>query len=131
MAFTKDDLLLSADKAAQLTRQLSSLNLADPLQYCCDEAAATVARMTTGYVLDDVSSKQLIRALAVEKAYSYANAPAPEGVKTDAKNALDELRAIAAGNRPNLPKVATPSQTTIIGAWGSGCKISGRIPGQS
>ena len=130
MAFTKNDLLLSADKAAQLVKALSSLGQADPLQYCCDEAAATVARMTTGYVLDDTSIKQLVRALALEKAYGYANAPAPEGVKTDAKNALEELQAIAGGKRPNLPKVATASQGTIAGTWGSGRKVGGRIPGQ-
>jgi hypothetical protein len=53
MAFTKDQLLLPADKVAQLTKGLATLGVPDPLQYLCDEAAAAVARLTTGYILDD------------------------------------------------------------------------------
>jgi len=52
MAFGWADLLLSADKSAQLTKALSTLGVADPLQYLCDEAAADVGRFTTGFVID-------------------------------------------------------------------------------
>jgi len=71
MAFTKDQLLLSADKVAQLTKALATLSVADPLQYVCDEAAAIVARMTAGYVIDDVSERGWIRSIAVYNAYTY------------------------------------------------------------
>src|SRR4051812_8296091 len=106
MAFTKDQLLLPADKAAQLTKALATLGVADPLQYLCDEAAATVARMTTGYVLDDASLRDFTRSLALFKTYSFAGTGVPKNVDADNKAAMEELTAIAEGKRPNLPKVA-------------------------
>ena len=129
MAFVDTDLLLSPDRQAQLTKALSNLNVADPLQYLCDEAAAEVARLTTGYVLDDLSLRGLTRALALYKVYSYAG-PVPKDVQTNYDAADKELQAIAGGKRPNLPKVTTPSQATIAGSSGSGCKLTGRLDGQ-
>ena len=132
MAFQTTDLLLSPDKAAQLTKALSNLGVADPLQYLCDEAAADVARLTTGYVTDDGSLRNFTRKLALFEIYSKAQAGAvPDGIVKDHDEALKELQDIAAGKRPNLPKVSTPSQATIAGAWGSGARVCGRIPGQS
>lgn len=106
MAFTDDDLLLSADKVTQLTKALSNMNVADPLQYLCDEASADVARLTTGYVLDDNSVRGFIRALALYRIYGYAG-PVPLDVQKAYDAASAELQAIASGRRPNLPRVNT------------------------
>jgi hypothetical protein len=130
MAFTKDQLLLPADKAAQLTKALTTLGVADPLQYLCDEAAAVVARMTTGYVLDDASLRNFTRSLALFQAYSKSGTGAPKNIQDDNAAAMKELEAIAKGERPNLPKVAVAAVTPITGSSGSNCKIKGRIPGQ-
>lgn len=121
--------MLSADKVAQLTKALATLEVADPLQYLCDEAAADVARLTTGYVLDDAAVRGFVRALALYKAYGYAG-PVPKDVQANYDSAVKELEAIAEGKRPNLPKVTTSSQSTISGSWGSGRKVGGRILGQ-
>ena len=129
MAFTEDDLLLSPDKSAQLTKALSGLNVADPLQYLCDEAAAEVARMTTGYVLDDLSVRSLTRAVALFRIYSFA-APVPVDVQKDYDGATKELEAIAKGERPNLPKQQSGNSSPGAGTSSSSTKLTGRIPGQ-
>lgn len=126
----KSLLLLSPDRAAQLTKALSNLGVADPLQTMCDEATADVARMTTGYVLDPLSLQQMTRSLALYRAYAKAG-PVPKDVKQDFDAAMKELEAIAEGKRPNLPKIASSPASPNAGAWGSGRHISGRIPGQS
>lgn len=129
MAFGEDDLLLTPDKSAQLTKALSGLNVADPLQYFCDEAAAEVARMTTGYLLDDLSVRGLTRAIALFKIYSFV-APVPADIQKDYDGASKELEAIAKGERPNLPKQQTPTSSPTAGTSSSGSQLTGRIPGQ-
>lgn len=123
-------LLLSPDRQAQLTKALSNLGVADPLQTMCDEAAADVARLTAGYVLDPLSLQQMTRSLALYRAYAKAG-PVPKDVKTDFDAAMKELEAIAEGKRPNLPKVAVIPSAPNAGAWGSGRRIRGRIGSQS
>ena len=127
MAFTKDQLLLSDAKQAQLAAALSNVDQADPLQFLCDEAAADVARLTTGYVLDANSLSSMTRALALYRIYSIANVPAPKDVADNYKSATTELEAIASGKRPNLPKVSTPSQSVIAGSFGSKPWVPGRM----
>jgi len=127
MAFTDDDLLLSPDKAAQLTKALATIGVADPLQYLCDEATADVARFTTGYVLSAESTRSFIRSLALFRAYSKAG-PVPADVQRDYEAALKELEAIAKGERPNLAR--TPPETgeePATGNWGSSTQIKGRM----
>ncbi len=126
MAFTDDDLLLSPDKAAQLTKALATIGVADPLQYLCDEAAADVARLTTGYVISEESTRSFIRALALFRAYAKAG-PVPADVKLDYDSAVAELMAIAKGERPNLERTpAAEGEEPATGNWGSITKIKGR-----
>jgi hypothetical protein len=132
MPFAVKDLKLPADKAAQLEKALGGQpsNEALPaLQGICDEAAAEVARLTTGYVLDNVSLSNFTRAIALGRAYAYIG-PVPKDVETNAKEAKDELTAIAEGKRPNLPKVANASLSGRAGKWGSGQAMPGRMPAQ-
>ena len=126
MAFTEDQLLLSADKVAQLTKALSTTGVADPLQFLCDEAAADVARLTAGYVLDDASVRNFVRCLALFRAYSAAG-PVPLDVQKNYDQANTELQAIARGMRPNLPKVAVAGPAPQAGSWGSGGRVHGRM----
>lgn len=124
--FTVDDLLLSPDKAAQLTKALATMGVAEPLQYLCDEAAADVARLTTGYVLDAASVRGFVRSLALFRAYAKAG-PVPADVSRDLDAAMKELEAIAKGERPNLPRVeAAEGEASASGKWGSKTAISGR-----
>ena len=125
MAFTKFDLLLDAAKMAQLTRALSNLNVADPLQYLCDEAGADVARRTAGYVLDALSLRNFNRSLALYRAYSNAG-PVPPDVQKNYDAADKELEAIAKGERPNLPR-KTDGAAAPTGKWGSKTNVPGRM----
>jgi len=126
----KSLLMLTDARAAQLAKGLANLKVADPLQMLCDEAAADVARLTTGYMLDPLSVQRFIRALAMYQAYMRAQVPTPADVKGDHESASKELSEIAQGKRPNLPKAATSPVRTNGGRWGSNCKVTGRIPGQ-
>jgi hypothetical protein len=117
MAFTKYDLLLTPAKMTQLTTALANLNVADPLQYLCDEAAADVARFTAGYVLDANSVRNFTRSLGLYRVYSLAG-PVPMDVQKDYDSALLELQAIAEGKRPNLPRAET-GDNPPSGKWGS------------
>src|SRR4051812_14961173 len=115
MAFTTQDLKLPADKIAQIEKALGGDPLdvdAAKLQGLCDEAAADVARLTTGYVLDAVSITNFTRSLSLFRAYGYIG-PIPKDVDRKHNDAMDELKPIAAGDRPNLPKIKTASQNTI------------------
>ena len=129
MPFSVTDLKLPADKLTQLERALGGKagdEAAPKLQGICDEAVATVARLTIGYVLDPVDISGFIRAIALGRAYGQVGT-IPKDVEKNEKAALDELTAIAEGKRPNLPKVVAPSQSTIGGGWGSNPKLPGRM----
>lgn len=125
--FDDDDLLLSADKVQQFTAALATGEVADPLQQLCDEAASIVARMTTGYVIDNDSIFSFIRAIAVHNAYINSGTPAPPDVTARYEANMRELEAIAGGKRPNLPKTEVPAQQGISGSVGSERRIHGRI----
>jgi len=129
--FIADNLQLSADKAAQFTAALATTGDATPLQTLCDEAAADVARLTTGYVIDTTSAFNFIRALAIYKAYTNSGTPVPSPVENSFKAVQLELQEISQGKRPNLPKAATTSQAGISGGsggyGGGGVVIPGRI----
>jgi hypothetical protein len=127
MAFDKDQLLLSADKVSQLTKGLATLSVTDPLQFLCDEALADVARLTAGYVLTDVQQQGFIRALAVFRAYTYANVPPPKSVQDAYDYAQKELDAIAKGERRNLPKTTDTALQPSSGQGGSQTRIPGRM----
>jgi hypothetical protein len=126
-SFTNGNLQLSADKVAQFTAALATTEVADPLQQLCDEAAADVARLTAGYILDATSISNFIRALAVYNAYLNSGTPSPEDVSTRFKSVWNELQSIARGDRPNLPKVADAALASRAGAAGSAPLIHGRM----
>lgn len=129
MSFSVTDLKLPADKIAQIEKALGG-NPADltaaKLQGICDEAAADVARLSTGYVLDATSITNFIRAIALYRAYGYIG-PVPKDVEKNYDAADKELTEISQGKRPNLPKVSTPAQNTISGGYGSNPNIPGRM----
>lgn len=129
MAFTKEQLLLSPDKAAQLAKAMATLQVDDPLQYVCDEAAAVVARMTQGYVIDEASLRDFTRKLAVFNVYTLANVPPPSAIETAYEDAMKELQDIAAGKRPNLPRVESgdPTSNPATGSGGSKAYVPGRM----
>ncbi len=124
MRFLVADLKLTADKLAQLTKALGggSSTTAD-LQDLCDEAAADVARLTTGYVLDELSTKNFTRAIALFRAYGYVG-PIPKDVQANYDAAMKELEAIAKGERPKLEQT-TGQQTSSAGNWGSKERLEG------
>lgn len=125
--FITGNLQLSADKVAQFTAALATTEVAEPLQQLCDEAAADVARLTAGYILDATSISNFIRALAVYNAYINSGTPSPEDVATRFKSVWTELQSIARGDRPNLPKVADAALASRAGAVGSAPLIHGRM----
>jgi hypothetical protein len=127
--FITGNLQLSADKVAQFTAALATTEVADPLQQLCDEAAADVARLSAGYILDATSISNFIRALAVYNAYVNAGTPAPEDVATRYKSAWTELQSIARGDRPNLPKVANAALASRAGLVGGPAYVHGRMRG--
>jgi len=126
-SFDKSQLLLTDEKSVQLTTALANLDVADPLQQVCDEAAAVVTRMMASYALTDAQVAGFIRAIALFEAYRVANIPAPDDVSTANDAAMKELTAIASGERPNLPKVADSDLTPGAGSWGSNDKTTGRF----
>lgn len=132
MSLQVTDLNLPADKLAQFATALGDgggLNAA--LQGICDGAAATVSRMTAGYVIDAADITNWGRVIALYRAYSQAQfGEIPKAVADDFKEAMDELTAIAEGKRPNLPKVANTDLSGRAGKWGSGQAIPGRMPAQ-
>lgn len=127
MAFVIDDLLLSPAKQAELTAALANAGVVAPLQYFCDEAAAAVARFTTGYTVDALSLRGLIRSVALFDIYAKANVPAPLDTKDSYDNAMKELEAIAKGERPNLPKTAAAALGSKAGTGSSKTYIPGRM----
>lgn len=122
---TPDQLLLTADKAAQLTAALANTGYDDPLQLCCTEAAADVDRLTAGYTLAQASLDGWTRAIALWKAYTLAETGVPDALQKSYDAAMTELKDIAAGKRPNLPRTDdadTPASST--GHWGSRTKLT-------
>lgn len=125
MPFTPDQLLFTATKQAQLTAALANTGVEDPLQLCCEEAEADVARLTTGYTIAQESLDGWIRAVALWKAYTLAETGVPDAVQKSYDAAMAELRDIAAGKRPNLPRTdAEEDPSSSVGTWGSRTKLT-------
>ena len=114
MALQVSDLNLPADKLAQFATALGDLPGAQTgaypaLQGICDSAAADVARLITGYVIDPASVTNWARTIAIYRVYSQAQfGEMPKAAVEDYNTAWDELTEISQGKRPNLPKQATP-----------------------
>ena len=125
--FDDGDLQLSADKVAQFTAALATEEVADPLQQLSDEAASKVARLTAGYVLDNNSIFEFIRALAVYNAYTNSGTPCPDDVETRYKSVDLELKEISKGLRVNLPKAPDAALQPNAGIAGSKRPLHGRL----
>jgi hypothetical protein len=128
MPFTAQDLLLTEERKTQLTAALANLGVPDPLAKVIAESVSEVARLTRGYELDEITTHGWVRVLTLERAYLAAELGVPEDIANAAKAARDELGAIAAGRRPNLPLAAAPSSPTPgSGAYGTNTRVSLRI----
>lgn len=129
MSLQVTDLNLPADKLAQFATALADAGGQNAaLQGICDGAAADVTRLTTGYILAAASLTNWGRSIALYRAYSQAQfGEIPKAVADEYKEAMDELTAIAKGERPNLPKTPEPTLASRAGAIGGNKKIHGRI----
>lgn len=123
---TVTDLLLTDDRQEQLTAALANTGIAEPLVLCLTEAAADVARFTAGYVIAQSSLNGWTRALALWKAFTLAELGVPEDVQKAYEAAMDELTAIAKGERPNIPQTPVTTPPASAGAWGSRDKLPTR-----
>ena len=129
MSLQVTDLNLPADKLAQFATALGDTGGQNAtLQGLCNGAAAYVAQLTAGYVIDPTIITDWGRAIALYRAYAQAQfGEIPKAVADDYKTATDELTAIAEGKRPNLPKVSDPNQAAIAGGWGGEHRVHGRM----
>lgn len=125
MSFTADKLMLTDNRREQLTAALANTDLDDPLATCIAEAEADVARFTAGYTIDQSSLDGWIRALALWKAFVVAELGVPEDIQKAYDEAIAELKDIALGKRPNLPRTDdAEDNNTSTGNWGSDTKIT-------
>ena len=125
MSFAVRDLLLTDGRQAQLTEALANLGVDDPLTVLIAEAQAEVTRLIRGYDIDDASVNSWVRVLTLEKAFTAGELGVPEDIAAAAKAAREELQAIAAGKRPNLPLTEAPATPGLgAGNWGSADKVT-------
>lgn len=118
MAFTKTDLLLTDTRLEQLECALGNSGGSDPLEMAIAEADADVSRLTNHYIITDLVRAGFVRALALYKAWNISGA-VPDEIRRNYEDVMSELRAIAAGERRNLPRVAAPEMSTPASAsWG-------------
>jgi hypothetical protein len=123
MAFTVAQLALTDDRKQQLEAALANSELEDPLEQAIAEAVSEVSRLTAGFVIEEASLNSWTRKVALYNAFVIAELGVPEDIKDAYDDTMEELRAIAGGKRPNLPRVeATPAPGK--GSWGSAEKIT-------
>ena len=126
MSLQVSDLQLSADKLTQFAAALGDTGGSNALlQAICDAAAADVARLTTGYVIDPNSITNFAKSIALFRAYGQVG-PVPPDVEKTYDDNWKELQSISRGERPNLPKTQDTTQATIAGGWGSEHRLHGR-----
>ena len=122
---TPQDLLLDSTKLAQLAAALANTGVTDPLERCLAEAEADVRLYTAGFVIPQETLDGWVRPIALAKAFALCN-----GLTADLKSAADavlaELKAIAEGKRPNLPRAEADTTNAAAGAWGSGTQFKMR-----
>ena len=129
MALIVNDLNLPADKLAEFATAFGDTSTTNAVvQTYCDDAAADVARLTAGYLLDDSSTRNFSRAIALYRIYGQIG-PVPPDVEKNYDDAWKELQSIAKGERTNLPKVPDPSLASRAGAIGGNRRLHGRLQG--
>lgn len=119
-------LLLSSDRAAQLTAALATSGYATPLATLMDEAGAYVDLATTGFAIPTNVRNSWVRTIAIYNAYVVAETTVP----TDLKDAYDgvkaEVDAIAQGKRPGYPHADDSNPDTVSperAAYGSTTRV--------
>jgi hypothetical protein len=123
MPFTKDHLLLTDERRAQLEAALANTGVPDPLALAITEAEAEVERLTLGYVVAEPVRFGWIRSVALYRAWAITGA-VPEDVRRDYEAAWRELTAISAAERKNLPRAEAPALVAPArGAWGARANI--------
>ena len=120
MSLQVSDLNLPADKLAQIATALGDTGTTNAaLQGVCNSAAADVARLTNGYVIDPTSLTNFGRAIALYRAYGQIGTVPPD-VKDNYEDSWKELQSIARGERKNIPRVDDGNpQSTSTGGYGS------------
>ena len=127
MSLQVSDLNLTADRLAQFATALADASGTNAvLQTYCNGAAADVARLTAGYLLDNDSITNFARPIALFRAYGDVGQVPPD-VETSYKAAWSELQSISRGERPTLPKQANPALQSRAGVSGSNRRIHGRM----
>jgi hypothetical protein len=127
MSLQVSDLNLPADKLVQIATALGDTGSTNAvLQTYCDAAAADVARLSAGYILDDDSTTNMGRAIALYKVYAQIG-PVPPDIEKSYEDYWKELQSIARGERPNLPKQSNAAMQSRAGSAGSSHRIHGRM----
>ena len=127
MSLQVTDLNLPADKLAEIATALGDTgNTNALLQTYCDAAAADVARLAAGYILDASSITNMGRAIALYNVYGQIG-PVPPDIEKSYDNYWKELQSISRGERPNLPKQPNPALASRAGAADSRHRIHGRM----
>lgn len=122
MAFTVDQLLISAERVAQLTTALATTTVPNPLAQLLTEAESLVADYTQNFTVADDTKLGWVRAIVLNTAYNNAGLACPEDIRKAFEKAQDELVAIATGKRPGLTPV-TAAVEQPRGKWASRVKV--------
>lgn len=118
---------MTADIAAQVLAALGTpVDGSDPLQNLCDAAAADVARLTMGYVIDQTSLTNWTKIITTYRAYGLIGPVQPD-IEKNFDSTWKELTEISQGKRPNLPKIPVPAQALIGGSFGGSHRLHGRL----
>ena len=120
MAFAVSKLLLTAERAAQLTAALVNVMEDAPLETICAEAEARVDHEIADLEVAAVLRDTLVRAFALHQAYTLAEGPIPADIKALYDEAVKLLRQLAEGSEP------TEEDSVLAGQWGSDTKIEMR-----
>lgn len=123
---TVADLLLDTARQAELAAALTNLGMTSPLEQCIAEAEATVGFYTRGYDVPPETRASWVRTLALARAYTLAGALSADQRQAET-DVMTELKAIAAGERPGLPRLQEEGATSSpSGAWGSETRLTMR-----
>lgn len=127
MTFTVADLMLTDQVQGELEAALANVGLAQPLDQCIAEAQAIVADYIAGYVVSDDRQKDLVRAIALWKAFSIAGqGKAPEGYRAGYDEAMAWLKDARDGKFA-LVEDEEADDPAASGAWGSQTRLA--MPG--
>lgn len=119
MALTTGQLLLTANRQAQLTSALATAEVADPLALLITEAEAEVDRLAAGYTIASEVKDSWARVITIRSAFLAAELGIPEDIQSAYDAAMTELRRLSEDKIENAA-AASPE----AGRWGSASKIA-------